>query len=70
MMVRYFEEEDLKVLTDDGFIARYEQELRKGCTKLKAYENTEAVYARITGKRRYNSANAFRQRIYRRRKKM
>ncbi len=69
MMVRYIEEEDLKVLTEEGFVERYEKECRKGITYKAAYENVEAVYVSIVGKRRYQSPNAFRQMIYRRRKK-
>ena len=69
MMVRYFEEEDLKVLTEEGFVERYDRECRKGIPYKAAYENVEAVYVNIVGKRRYRSPNAFRQMLYRRRKK-
>lgn len=68
-MIRCFEEEDLKVLTEEGFIARYEKECRKGISYKSAYENVEAIYVGIVGRRRYRSQNAFRQLIYRRRKK-
>ena len=69
-MVKYFEEEDLKVLTEEGFVERYEKECLKGITYKAAYENVESVYVSIVGKRRYRSPNAFRQMIYRRRKKV
>lgn len=68
-MIRAFDEEDLRVLTEEGFIARYEQECKQGVTYKKAYELTEDVYEHITGVKRYKSANAFRQLLYRRRKR-
>lgn len=67
--MRYIDEEDLKVLTEDGFIERYRQERARHKTGRTAYEAVESVYIGIVGKRRYRSANAFRQALYRRRKK-
>lgn len=68
-MIKYFESEDLKVLTVAGFIERYEKELKRHRTRLAAYDATERVYISIVGVPRYHSINAFRMALCRQRKK-
>ena len=41
--MRYIDEEDLKVLTEDGFIERYRQERARHKTGRTAYEAVESV---------------------------
>lgn len=72
MKVKLVTEDELKVLTIDGFVERFDRELGildeatgKYPSQHKAWERTEAVYKRLTGEHRFKTFNAFRMALVR-----
>lgn len=70
MTERRFNSEDLKVLTFEGFVARYRAELSKGVSRKAAYWTVETIYTNIVGRPRFATENAFRQALRRYKKKV
>lgn len=70
MTERKFNSEDLKVLTFEGFVGRYREELSNGVSKKAAYFTVEGIYANIVGRPRFATENAFRQALRRYKKKV
>jgi len=65
MKTKTFSEQDLKVLTTDGFFERYFQETRHATTGYEAWMLVEEIYRSITGEYRWKNVNAFRMALYR-----